>query len=436
MKIAMVSEHASPLAVLGGVDAGGQNVHVAELSAALCRQGHEVTVYTRREKAESPQVVTTEEGYRVVGVPAGPPHPLPKDELLPHMGEFGTFLREHWRHDRPEVVHAHFWMSGLAALAAAHPAGIPVVQTFHALGVVKRRHQGANDTSPADRISLERRIAEQSDRIIATCTDEVFELARMGVHRSRTSVIPCGVDLEQFTPDGPSAPKSAQCRMVSVGRLVPRKGFDIAITALTGLPDTELVLVGGPDDGEVADDPEGRRLLTLAGELGVRDRLRMLGQVPRTRMAALLRSADVVVCTPWYEPFGITPLEAMACGVPVVATAVGGLIDTVVDGVTGRLITPQAPAELADAVRDLQATPMLRKKYGRAGRDRVQARYSWDRIATETLHAYRRVTAAAVWAHNDSGPGDSGRLDRAGDSGGSSDGSPPMNRGIDATGPA
>ncbi|MGK8525196.1 glycosyltransferase [Nocardia asteroides] len=417
MKIAMVSEHASPLAVLGGVDAGGQNVHVAELSAALCRQGHEVTVYTRREEAAAPHLVTTEQGYRVIGVPAGPPRPLPKDELLPFMDEFGAFLREHWQRERPEVVHAHFWMSGLAALSAARPADIPVLQTFHALGVVKRRYQGANDTSPADRLRLERLIAEQTDRIIATCTDEVFELARMGVPRSRTSVIPCGVNLEQFTPEGPRAPRSAEHRIVSVGRLVPRKGFDIAITALTELPGTELVLVGGPDDRELTDDPEGRRLLALAEELGVRDRLRMLGRVPRPQVAPLLRSADVVVCTPWYEPFGITPLEAMACGVPVVAAAVGGLIDTVVDGVTGRLVAPRAPAELADAVRELLAAPALREKYGRAGHKRVKGRYSWDRIATETLRAYRRVTTAAVRARDKSGRGGGRSLDRAGGSG-------------------
>src|SRR5690606_22784102 len=171
MKIAMVSEHASPLALLGGVDAGGQNVHVAELAAALSRQGHDVVVYTRRDDPRAPERVTTDQGYRVVHVPPGPARVLPKDELLPHMDAFGDFLRARWRAERPDVVHAHFWMSGLAALAAARPADIPVVQTFHALGVVKHRYQGADDTSPPERIELEQRIAQQADRIIATCTD-------------------------------------------------------------------------------------------------------------------------------------------------------------------------------------------------------------------------------------------------------------------------
>ncbi|MEV3961455.1 glycosyltransferase [Nocardia sp. NPDC050193] len=396
MKIAMVSEHASPLAALGGVDAGGQNVHVAELAAGMSRRGHDVTVYTRREDAAAPTTVRTEHGYRVTRVPAGPSKVLPKDELLPFMAEFGEFLRQDWQREAPDVAHAHFWMSGLATLAAAPALGIPMLQTFHALGVVKRRYQGAADTSPPARVELEQGIADRADRVIATCTDEVFELVRMGLPRARTSVIPCGVDPDRFTPDGPRAARSSRHRIVSVGRLVPRKGFDIAITAVAQLRDTELVLVGGPDDGRLADDPEARRLSALAGELGVADRVHLLGQVPRTEMAPLLRSADVAVCTPWYEPFGITPLEAMACGVPVVAAAVGGLTDTVVDGVTGRLVTPREPGELADAVGGLLDEPRTRADFGRAGRERVRARYSWERITAETLRAYRRVAAAAV----------------------------------------
>ncbi|MET8796510.1 glycosyltransferase [Nocardia sp. NPDC004568] len=396
MKIAMVSEHASPLAALGGVDAGGQNVHVAELAAGMSRRGHDVTVYTRREEAAAPTTVRTDQGYRVTRVPAGPPEILPKDQLLPFMDEFGEFLRQDWQREQPDVAHAHFWMSGLATLAAAPTLGIPVLQTFHALGVVKRRYQGGADTSPPARVGLEQGIADRADRVIATCTDEVFELVRMGLPRARTSVIPCGVDLDRFTPDGPRADRSARHRIVSVGRLVPRKGFDIAITAVARLRDTELVLVGGPDDGRLTDNPEAQRLSALAGELGVADRVHLLGQVPRTEMPPLLRSADVAVCTPWYEPFGITPLEAMACGVPVVAAAVGGLTDTVVDGVTGRLVTPREPGELADAIGGLLDAPRTRADFGRAGRDRVRARYSWERITAETLRAYRRVVAAAI----------------------------------------
>ena len=210
MKIAMVSEHASPLAALGEEDAVGQNVHVAELSAAMTRAGHDVTVYTRRDSRDLPSEVDTPHGYRVVHVPAGPARRVPKDELLPFMGEFGAFLRDRWAADTPDLAHAHFWMSGLATALAASATGVPVAQTFHALGVVKKRYQGDKDTSPADRIRLERIIARQADRVVATCSDEVFELSRLGVPRARMSVVPCWVDLTLFTHDGPCARSAAR----------------------------------------------------------------------------------------------------------------------------------------------------------------------------------------------------------------------------------
>ncbi|WP_020659549.1 glycosyltransferase [Amycolatopsis benzoatilytica] len=393
MKVAMVSEHASPLAALGEEDAGGQNVHVAELSAALSRGGHDVTVYTRRDDRSAPATVDAPGGYRVVHVPAGPARRLPKDELLPHMGEFGSWLRDRWTENPPDLAHAHFWMSGVATALAARETGVPAVQTFHALGVVKRRHQGSADTSPPDRIRLERMVGRQADRIVATCSDEVFELVRQGVPRRRVSVVPCGVDLSRFGIDGPVASRSARRRLVSVGRLVPRKGFDLAIAALPLVPDTELVIAGGPASGALSGDPEARRLRKLAARLGVADRVQLVGQVSRADMPALLRSADTVLCTPWYEPFGIVPLEAMACGVPVVATAVGGLTDTVVDGVTGRLVPPRDPVRLSARLRALLDEPAELEALGTAGHERVEARYSWDRIASETVRAYEKVVS-------------------------------------------
>ena len=387
MRIAMISEHANPLAALGGVDAGGQNLHVAELSGALADAGHDVTVYTRQDSRGQKRVVTTSRGYRVVHVPAGPPGPVPKDELLPHMAEFVECVDEHWRVERPDVVHSHFWMSGLVAAIAAKRHGVPVVHTFHALGTVKRRYQGEADTSPASRIRTERLIGRSADCVIATCSDEVAELSRMGVPKNRIRIVPCGVDTTRFRPEGPTmAPKLAH-RIVSVGRLVPRKGFAELIAVLPALPDTELVIAGGADRA-MRDDPEANRLRQLAAELGVADRVRLAGQVPRERMPELLRSADVVACVPWYEPFGIVPLEAMACGVPVVAAAVGGFIDTVVDGVTGVLVPPDRPAALTAALKGLLVDPVKRSFLGGTGRDRVESRYPWHVIAGQSATVY------------------------------------------------
>jgi len=395
MRIDMVSEHASPLAVLGGVDAGGQNVHVAALSCALARRGARIVVHTRRDDASLPEQVALAPGVTVRHVDAGPPERLPKDDLLVHMPAFAEDLVRAWRADRPDVVHAHFWMSAHAALLAARDVPVPIVQTFHALGVVKRRYQGEADTSPPERPEIERDIVRRADQIVATCTDEVFELVRLGAMRDRLTVVPCGVDLDLFTPDGPREPRrSGRRRLVCVGRLVRRKGIGNVIEALAALPDTELVVAGGPPRAELHADPEATRLLGIAEELGVADRLDLRGRVAREDLPALLRSADVVVCAPWYEPFGIVPLEAMACGVPVVASAVGGMVDSVVDGVTGSHVCPRDPDRIADAARALLDDPERRTAFGRAGVRRARRRYAWDRIAAATLEVYARAGAA------------------------------------------
>ncbi|MDP8978786.1 MAG: glycosyltransferase, partial [Actinomycetota bacterium] len=339
MRVAMVSEHASPLAAVGGVDAGGQNVYVAALAAALAWRGLEVTVHTRRDAPDLPDRVRTPSGVVVDHVPAGPPRAVAKDDLVPHMDDFTAVLRARWERRRPDIVHSHFWMSGTAALEAGQALGVPVAHTFHALGSVKRRHQGRRDTSPAQRLVEERRIVAAADRILATCTDEVFELRRLGADLDRVTIVPCGVDLDRFHPDGEAesrpAARGRRHRLVTVGRLVERKGIADVVAALEGFDDTELVVAGGPHPCDLDGDEQVEGLRSAARRHGVAARVDLRGRVPREDVAPLLRSADVVVCAPWYEPFGMVPLEAMACGVPVVASAVGGLVDTVVDGVTG-----------------------------------------------------------------------------------------------------
>ncbi|SFE05306.1 glycosyltransferase [Blastococcus tunisiensis] len=395
LRIDLVSEHASPLAAIGGVDAGGQNVHVAALAAGLAARGHEVTVHTRRDDATLPERVVVQDGYDVVHVPAGPAEPLPKDDLLPHMPEFARVLRHRWAAARPDVVHAHFWMSGLASVEASAGlvAPVPVLQTFHALGSVKRRHQGAADPSPAERIELERGLCREVSHVVATCTDEVFELRRLGLPTDRVSIVPCGVDTAVFTPDGPVAPRGQRKRLLVLGRLVERKGQDDAVRALRAVPDAELVVVGGPPADAVDGDPEVRRLRAIAAEEGVADRLVFAGSVARDDVPAWVRSADVVLAVPWYEPFGITPLEAMACGRPVVATAVGGLQDSVVDGVTGVLVPPRDPAALGQALAALLADDRRRAAFGAAGVRRARDRYRWSRVVADTDTVYRQVLA-------------------------------------------
>jgi len=396
VKIALVSEHANPLATLGGVDAGGQNVHVAAIAAGLVRRGHEVVVHTRRDSSRTPDQVRTPDGYVVDHVPAGPPTEVPKDALLPHMPEFADQLRRRWRRSRLDVVHAHFWMSGLATLDAAADTGVPVVQTFHALGSVKRRWQGADDTSPAARIEIERQLCRRVDRVIATCSDEVRELTELGLDPARADVIPCGVDVDLFRPGRAPGAGSARRRVLVIGRLVARKGIDDAVRAVAQLPEVELVVAGGPDEDRLDADREVARLRALAAALGVADRVAFVGAVPRADVPALVRSCDLVATVPWYEPFGIVPLEAMACGRPVVGSAVGGLLDTVVPGVTGELVRPRDPDALAAALAGLLADDVRRAAYGRAGRQRALERYDWRCVVEQTEQVYQSLVGASA----------------------------------------
>jgi len=401
-RVSFVSEHASPLATLGGADAGGQNVHVASLATELGRLGCAVTVFTRRDAAELPERIALTAGVELRHVGAGPARPIAKDEMFGHMPAFAHWLRRCWSVEPPDVVHAHFWMSGWAATRAiGGTPNIPTVQTFHALGVVKRRHQGSADTSPPERQDVEARLVSEVDHVVATCHDEVRELRELGGDPDRISVVPCGIDPELFRPQGPVASAgSATHRLLVLGRLVPRKGVDDAIRALGALSsaggpgtDAELVVAGGPTGRGLDRDPEVRRLRRLARHCGVGNRVRFVGSVSRSEVPDLIRSADVVISVPWYEPFGIVPVEAMACGRPVVGTAVGGLRDTIVSGRTGVLVPPRDPAALAGAVRRLLANPSLRARMGDEAVARVRLHFTWAQVARSTLEVYEAVAA-------------------------------------------
>jgi glycosyltransferase involved in cell wall biosynthesis len=208
--------------------------------------------------------------------------------------------------------------------------------------------------------------------------------------------VPCGVDTTCFRPDGPSDARDGRFRILAFGRLVPRKGVDTIIEALGRTPDAELLVAGGPDRGSLCRDAEVRRLAGIAREEHVAGRVTFLGRVAHEDLPSLIRSADVAVSVPWYEPFGIAPVEAMACGVPVIVSAVGGHLDTVVDGVTGLHVPARRPGALAAQLRRLRADPELGRKLGAAAAEHVPARYTWERIAAETEAVYERLIPAST----------------------------------------
>lgn len=406
LRIVLISEHASPLALAGSVDSGGQNVYVAHVAGALARRGHDVAVLTRRDSVELPRMQSMGPGVQVFHLDAGPPCFVPKEQLLPWMPAFEAQALELLRGLVPcDVVHANFFMSGLVGLGLQRRLDLPLVVTFHALGAVRRLHQAATDGFPAERLAMERRVAHAADRVIAECPQDKLDLLEhCEVSARRITEVPCGVDLQEFRPDDMHAAReqlglaAEDFIVLQLGRLVPRKGVDNVIRALALLPaqalhrQARLLVVGGesglPDDRLT---PEIGRLRRLARELGVEQRVHFIGRRNRAQVARYYQAADVFVSTPWYEPFGITPLESMACATPVIGSAVGGIQHTVVDGVTGYLVPPKDPVTLAEHLAWLRSHPQQASAMGRAGLGRVRRMFTWDQVAARLEAVYRRV---------------------------------------------
>jgi glycosyltransferase involved in cell wall biosynthesis len=408
-RIAFLSEHASPVALLGGEDAGGQNVYVDEVSRNLGRLGFAVDVFTRRDSAEAPEVLDWAPGVRIVNLAAGPSSFLAKDDLWPLMPDFRNAFLDFRQRSGGDyaLLHGNFWMSGWVASDLRRRLRVPAVQTFHAMGKTKQRHQAEADTSPPERVAVELAVVRGVDRLIAQCPSERDELVDdYQAPEDKVAVIPSAVNVERFRPV-PMAEARARLGLrqdeflvVYVGRLLPRKDVRNVVRALALLASStdqrvKLLVVGGQTtEPDPTATPEIGVLQRLAAELGVADRLQFTGK----RQADVLRdyysAGDVVVTTPWYEPFGLTPLEGMACGRPVVGSAVGGITFTIQDGVTGALVPPRDPAALAARLQSLLAQPQLRASMGRAARARVEQEFTWFTVAQRTGALYELLLEA------------------------------------------
>ncbi|MDQ3855614.1 MAG: glycosyltransferase, partial [Chloroflexota bacterium] len=393
-------------------------VYVNELSRGLAKLGHTVDVFTRRESESQPEVESWSSGVRIVNVTAGPAEVLPKDDLWGLMPEFRSSLLRFMQSDggRYDVLHGHFWLSGWVVAELRQLLGVPAVQTFHALGRTKRRHQGATDTSPSARLSVERRIVRDVDRVIAQCPAEERELVGdYGAQPAKLARIPGGVNLERFRsvdrqearrelglePSGPLA--------VYVGRILPRKDVGNIIQALgllaRRLPEPPRLLVVGGESAvpDPVATPELGRLMALARRLGVDRLVTFTGKRQPDELYMYYGAGDLAITTPWYEPFGLTPLEAMACARPVIGSTVGGLAHTIVDGATGYLIPPRDPEALASRMQRVLHDRDLQERMGRVGRTRVERKFSWQLTAERTCALYETLLHADT--HSTSGRG-------------------------------
>lgn len=413
MRIAFLSEHASPVALLGGVDAGGQNVYVDEVSRNLALLGHKVDVFTRRDKPDAPEIIDWAPGVRVIHLAAGPAEFILKDRLWHYMPEFRDsflrFLRQNAL--QYDLIHSNFWMSGWVATELKRRLDLPVVHIFHAMGKTKRRHQGSDDSSPAERIEVESIVIRDVDRLIAQCPAEQSELVDdYGADPHKTAVIPSAVNIDVFKPvDKLIARQIAGVAeddfvVVYVGRMLPRKDVRNVVRGVALLlqqckethhplaAKIKLLLVGGETtEPDPVATPEIGVLQRLVAELGIAEHVRFIGKRQQDSLRYYYSAGDVAVTTPWYEPFGLTPLEGMACGRPVIGSAVGGITFTLVGGQTGFLVEPRNPEMLAARLYQSLTEPEVREHMGRVARSRVEREFTWSTVARRTADLYSMV---------------------------------------------
>ena len=404
--IAVVSVHTSPLARPGTRDSGGMNVYIRELSRQLCRRAHTMDIFTRRTEPDTPQVLEIDEKTRVIQIEAGPLD-AGKRSLHRLLPEFRSgvvrFQREQGR--SYDLVHSHYWLSAWVGQALKARWNVPHVIMFHTLGEAKNRAH-LSEREPDYRIAGERLVAQGADRIICASQGERRVLIdHYGVAPARAVQVPCGVDTDRFRP----MPRGDVRRKLGlpqdepvvlyVGRIEPLKGIDILLRAAAETEGRFRLLVVGGDDRDAQRKAE---LGQLAEELGIAGRVVFQDAVPHEELPLYYNAADVCVVPSYYESFGLVALEAMACGVPVVASRAGGLLETVQDGQTGYLVPWRCPEPFAERLELLLDNEPLRRSLGRMARAAVD-RYRWAQVATEVEGVYHELVSqyrgVSVGAH-------------------------------------
>ena len=395
-RVAVISLHTSPLLQPGSGDSGGMNVYVREMVSSLAQAGLECTTYTRCDRVGLPREVLVEPNHTVVHVEAGPHH-LPKEALADVLDAFTAGVLDHiTAHGGADVVHANYWLSGVVAHRIKHALDIPFVSTFHTLARVKAE---GGDPEPGWRDTTEAELINCADAICVSCVEEEQQFRRLyGDPRGRIEIVAPGVEHAFFAPGERTGARAAIDAPVDVpvilfvGRIQPLKGPDVAIRALyeLGRSDAQLMIVGGASGAE--GDGEVERARQLVDELGLHDRVHFVPPQPHHILSSYYRAADVVIVPSRSESFGLVALEAAACGIPVVASAVGGLQSLVDHGETGFLVARRDPADFAAAINRILDDPLLAASMSVASAARAK-RYTWSFAAARLRRLYADLTA-------------------------------------------
>ena len=399
-RIAVISVHGCPLAHVGEKDTGGMSIYVRQLARKLGLLGIEVDVYTRVHDAADPQIEHLGHNTRVIHIPAGPAE-ASKQQIPDHLGTFQDgLMRFQQTHGLTyDLIHSHYWLSGIPAMTLAREWGVPHVATFHTLAEIKRRVR-VGEYEPDLRIRVEHQVTASADRIIVSTTHEQQALRRLyGVPEERTSVIHPGVDLDMFHPGSREVARerlglNGERTLLFVGRMEPIKGLEVLLHTMASLeePDDIRLLVVG---GSASQDEEMERLKELSRSLLIDERVDFLGRAEHQLLPLYYQAADVTVVPSYYESFGLVALEAMACGTPVVAARVGGLQTVVKDSQTGYLVPWHCPDAFVDRLEVLLTNELLRHSMGEAAHTFAQS-MGWDQTAASIADVYEELCSAAV----------------------------------------
>ncbi len=391
----MLSVHGCPLARLGEKDAGGMNVYVRELSKALGRLGVTVDAFTRCQTSGQTEITPIGPNVRVIHLEAGESRYIPKNELFAFLPQFLSHVEDFRRSEKThyDLAHAHYWLSGWVGARLRRMWGVPLVQMFHTLGMLKNTvARSSAEMEPALRIQGERDVVAAADRLIAANPVEYGHLVDLyGADPHKIRIVPCGVDVDLFHPI-PRHEARAVLGLDSgqyvlfVGRLEPLKGLDVLIEAFSILKQqgsrARLLIAGGNLDGEVA-----QNLRSCVNTFHLTENVRFLGAIDQQELPYYYSAADLCAMPSFYESFGMVAIEAMACATPVVASRAGGLQFTVRHGETGYLVAPGNAVALAEAITMVLDDDARRDQMGAAAVEAAQA-YSWDKVARSILSIY------------------------------------------------
>lgn len=403
MRVAVISAHTCPLASLGGKETGGMNVYVRETSRELSRRGIEVDVFTRSQNPEIPQVVSLAPGVKVFHVPAGPEAPYDKYLLMNHLKEFveGVLKRGSRRYD---LIHSHYWISGAAALELRRHWGVPLVHMYHTLGFIKNRVARRQDERERSvRLLWEKEIARSADALVASHPLERAELVwNYEASPHRVTVIPCGVDLSLFRPRDSVASRARlgleeRPWLLFVGRLEPIKGLDTLLRAMAILKGRKasrsgsagLIIIGG-ENGKALQQGIERDIRLEVKALGIEDMVFLMGPRPQAELPSFYCASEACILPSRYESFGMVALEAMACGIPVIASRVGGLSFAVREGETGFLIPEGDAHALAEAIERLLRDRRMAKRLGSQASCWARG-FGWDSVVDSILMLYSEL---------------------------------------------